>query len=137
MPALRDTLVRFGAEQGVRTDFNGSLAVDVPTDLETLAYRVVQEALTNCSKHAGASHVTLHVEADQHQLQVEVVDDGRGFESTQAREFLRLGRVGLASMRERVELAGGTFTVRSSPGRGTTITAVLPLDMSLAAASVV
>ena len=136
IPALRDTLVRFGSEQGVGTEFSGSLAVDVPTDLETLAYRVVQEALTNCSKHAGATHVSLHVEADQNQLRVEVEDDGQGFESTQAREFLRLGRVGLASMRERVELASGTFTVRSSPGRGTTISAALPLDMSLAAAGV-
>jgi PAS domain S-box-containing protein len=136
IPALRDTLVRFGTEQGIATQFNGTLAVGVPTDLETLAYRVVQEALTNCSKHAGATRVSVHVESDQNQLQVEVEDDGQGFDGTQAREFLRLGRVGLASMRERVELASGTFTVRSSPGRGTTITAVLPLDMSLAAAGV-
>jgi signal transduction histidine kinase len=44
------------------------------------------------------------------------------------REFLRMGRVGLASMRERVELASGTFLVRSTPGRGTTIMATLPMD---------
>jgi len=59
---------------------------------------------------------------------LEIVDDGTGFESGRAREFLRMGRVGLASMRERVELASGTFVVRSMPGRGTTIVATLPLD---------
>jgi signal transduction histidine kinase len=60
---------------------------------------------------------------------VEIIDDGIGFESGRAREFLQMGRVGLASMRERVELASGTFVVRSTPGRGTTIVATLPVDI--------
>ena len=75
-----------------------------PADLETLAYRVVQEALSNAAKHSQAAHVTVAVEADQVQLRVEIVDDGVGFDNARAREFLQMGRVGLASMRERVEL---------------------------------
>jgi PAS domain S-box-containing protein len=130
MPALRETLAKFGTVHAIQTSFSGSLARPVPDDLETLAYRVVQESLTNTGKHAGASRVWVRVESDATQLRVEVEDDGAGFESARAREFLHEGRVGLASMRERVELASGTFAVRSSPGRGTAIVATMPLDVS-------
>ncbi|HSL10693.1 MAG TPA: ATP-binding protein [Actinomycetota bacterium] len=132
-PALRDTLARFGTDQGVSASISGSVDGAVPDDLETLAFRIVQEALTNAAKHAQASAVNVHVETEGNFLRVEIDDDGTGFDSAKGREFLRQGRVGLASMRERVELASGTLTVRSSPGRGTTITAVLPLDSSPAA----
>lgn len=128
IPALRDTLARFGRDFGVTTQFHSRALVDVPPDLETLAYRIVQEALTNAAKHAKATEVTLSVEAEAGQLRVEIADNGRGFEPERAREFLRIGRVGLASMRERTELASGTFMVRSSPGSGTTVVATLPLD---------
>jgi PAS domain S-box-containing protein len=128
LPALRETLVRFGAEQDVDTEFSGRVTVPLPEDLETLAYRIVQEALSNAAKHSEASQVLVAVQAVDSQLRVEVEDDGRGFDAGLARDFLREGRVGLASMRERVELASGTLVVRSSPGRGTSITAILPLD---------
>ncbi len=131
IPALKETLARFGAEQSIATEFTGSMMRPVPDDLETLAFRVVQEALTNAAKHAQASHVGVHVESDQNQLRVEVEDDGAGFDTAQAREYLRAGRVGLASMRERVELAGGTFTILSNPGRGTSVIAALPVDVAL------
>jgi len=130
IPAIRETLARFGTEHGVRTEFSGTIGTEIPADLETLAYRVVQESLSNAAKHSQAAHVTVSVEADQVQLRVEVVDDGVGFDNARAREFLQMGRVGLASMRERVELASGTFVVRSTPGRGTTIVATLPVDIA-------
>jgi two-component system sensor histidine kinase DegS len=93
-----------------------------------LAYRVVQEALSNAVKHARASRVEVRIDATTGILRVEVVDDGRGFDATDPRAFLKDGKVGLASMRERAELAGGTFTIRSVIGRGTTVMAVLPFD---------
>ena len=127
MPALRETLLRFGHDHDVHTSFGGSLGHEVPRDLETLAYRVVQEALSNAGKHARASNVTVHVETEASQLQIEITDDGSGFDAGKAREFLHSGRVGLASMRERVELAGGTFLVHSTLGKGTTIVATMPL----------
>jgi signal transduction histidine kinase len=130
IPAIRETLARFGTEHGVRTEFSGTIGTEIPADLETLAYRVVQESLSNAAKHSQATHVTVSVEADQVQLRVEIVDDGVGFDNARAREFLQMGRVGLASMRERVELASGTFVVRSTPGRGTTIVATLPVDIA-------
>lgn len=128
MPALREAVTRFGIEQGVETDLVGALPRPVSSDLETLAYRVVQEALTNAAKHARADRVVVSVETTATSLRVEIEDDGRGFDSAMTREFLRQGRVGLASMRERVELANGTFVIRSTPGRGTSIVATLPVD---------
>src|SRR5437588_7383554 len=71
IPALRDTLARYGRDLGVDTEFHARALVDVPADLETLAYRVVQEALTNAAKHAGATEVTVSVEAEAGQLRVE------------------------------------------------------------------
>jgi len=88
----------------------------------------VQESLSNAGKHSKASRVEVTVDGDGSQLRVEVADDGVGFEAQLWREYLRMGRVGLASMRERVELASGTFVVRSTPGKGTTIVATLPID---------
>jgi PAS domain S-box-containing protein len=128
LPALRETLVRFGAEQDVDTDFAGRVDAPLPEDLETLAFRLVQEALSNAAKHSEASQVMVTVQANDSLLRVEIEDDGKGFDAGLARDFLREGRVGLASMRERVELASGTLVVRSSPGRGTSIVATLPLD---------
>ncbi len=145
VPALQETLARFGREDDVKTQFRSRSLVEVPADLETLAYRLVQEALTNARKHSRAELVTVTVDAVAGQLKIEVGDDGIGFDPNQARDFLRddgigfdpnqardflrAGKVGLASMRERIELASGTFVVRSSPGAGTTIVATLPLDM--------
>jgi signal transduction histidine kinase len=126
--AHAQTLARFGTDFGIVTEFEGSITNALPEDLETLAYRVVQEALSNAGKHAKAERISVSVDSNGPQLRIEVEDDGRGFDNAKAREFLKMGRVGLASMRERVELASGTFVVRSTPGRGTTIVATLPLE---------
>jgi PAS domain S-box-containing protein len=127
IPALRETLDRYGREHNVQTEFAGIATIEIPPDLETLAYRVVQEALSNSSKHSSATAVNVAVETTGGQLRVEVVDDGQGFDMGKRREYLQSGRVGLASMQERVELANGTFMVHSTPGRGTTVVASLPL----------
>jgi PAS domain S-box-containing protein len=131
VPAIRETLAKFGDEHAVATEFSGRVRVEIPADIETLAYRIVQEALANAGKHANAAGVTVTIESDTGQIRLEIVDDGQGFDSGRTRDYLREGRVGLASMRERVELVNGTFTVHSTPGRGTTIFAMLPLDPTL------
>jgi PAS domain S-box-containing protein len=133
IPALREILAKFGRTSGVKTRFESKSLVDIPADVETLAYRIVQEALTNAGKHAGASEVRLFVEAVAGQLRVEITDDGVGFDPASARDFLRAGRVGLASMRERTELANGSLLVRSTPGGGTTIVATLPFERTASA----
>ena len=102
---------------------------DEPADeIRIVLYRIAQEALANAGKHAQASRMSVQVGADASQLRIEITDDGVGFDPRRAREYLRMGRVGLASMRERVELASGTFVVHATPGKGTTIVATLPID---------
>jgi signal transduction histidine kinase len=126
--ALREMADKYGRDNEVGTSFTGRATVEIPPDLETLAYRIVQEALHNVAKHAQAHSVTVSVEAVGGQLRLEIADDGQGFDDGKAREFLQMGRVGLASMRERVELVNGTFMVHSTPGKGTTLLATLPLE---------
>src|SRR5439155_11759297 len=102
---------RVRRETGIDVQLTGSPSTAGSRDLETLAYRVVQEALSNVSKHSGAKHVTVRIEMAAGTVEVSVEDDGWGFDTASAREFLRTGKVGLASMRERTELAGGSFAI--------------------------
>ena len=102
---------------------------EIPAEVQTLAYRVVQEALSNVAKHGEAAEATVRLQSRPGTIEVEVTDDGKGFDTGQIREFLSGGKVGLASMRERTELVGGTFVIRSSPGQGTTVGAMLPFDV--------
>jgi len=134
IPALREILAKFGRAAEIKTRFESKSLVDIPPDVETLAYRIVQEALTNAGKHAGAAEIRVSVEAVAGQLRLEIIDDGVGFDPASARDFLRAGRVGLASMRERTELANGSLLVRSTPGGGTTIVATLPFERTASAA---
>jgi len=90
-------------------------------ELETAVYRIVQEAVTNAVKHAGAEEVDVEVRESGGAVEVSVRDAGRGFEP----EGSTAG-FGLVGMRERVESLGGTLAVQSAPGAGTTVTARLP-----------
>jgi len=127
--AVRELGSKFAKDQGVKVSVDGQADQPMPEEVEVLAYRVIQEALTNISKHAAASNVSVRIALSAGMLDVEVSDDGSGFDATKARDYLRKGKVGLASMRERTELGGGTFTVRSQPGRGTTVSASLPYEL--------
>jgi two-component system sensor histidine kinase DegS len=129
IPAVRELCEKWQSETEVPVQVIADAHGIVPSDLETLAYRVVQEALSNVKKHAGATEVTVRIEASGGSLRVEAKDNGSGFDPEDARQFLRAGKVGLASMRERAELAGGTLTVKSAPGTGTSVTATLPFEV--------
>jgi signal transduction histidine kinase len=95
-------------------------------------YRVAQEALTNIAKHAHARTAQVSLRADQGLVRLRVSDDGVGFAATLSPDPLgeQLGRdhFGLASMRQQIEMAGGSWRVRSRPGHGTAITATLPMS---------
>jgi signal transduction histidine kinase len=95
-----------------------------PPDLETAAYRIVQEALTNVARHAGVGEVTVRLWTEEHALAVQVEDRGVGFD---ARAVPVAGRTGLTGMRERVVLLEGQLSIESSPGGGVRLTAELPL----------
>lgn len=94
-------------------------------DVETTAYRLVQEALTNVARHAGASEVTVRLWADQEMLNAQIEDRGAGFDPEAALAINASS--GLSGMRERAGLLGGQLTVESVPGEGTCVTVELPL----------
>ena len=95
-------------------------------EVETIVYRVTQEALANVSKHAKARHVWIRLAAEEHGVDLTIRDDGIGFDPAQAARLLKDGHYGLAGMRERVELGGGRLDLDSRPGEGTTIGVALP-----------
>ena len=92
----------------------------LPAPIEATAYYIASEALTNVVKHAAAAHARVTVARDGDVLRCEVSDDGRGGADARAGG-------GIAGLRDRAEAAGGTLTLVSPPGRGTVVTAGLPL----------
>ena len=95
-------------------------------EVETIVYRITQEALTNVAKHAQAERVWIRLTADHDAVDLTIRDDGIGFDTAQASRLLNDGHFGLAGMRERVELGGGRLDLDSQPGHGTTIHVALP-----------
>jgi signal transduction histidine kinase len=91
------------------------------TALRTCIYRVTQEALQNCARHAGASRVRVGLSKAPHTVSLQVADNGKGFSSG------RIRGLGLLGMEERVIQLGGRFRVQSESGHGTTVTAEWPL----------
>jgi signal transduction histidine kinase len=128
--ALTDYAKAFQEQTGIACTVQASLPARLPRAHETVLYRVAQEALTNVAKHANAHHAWVTVQTGQGQVRLQVGDDGTGFAATHpadpSGDHLGLNHFGLASMRQQLEMAGGSWQVRSRPGHGTTITATLP-----------
>jgi signal transduction histidine kinase len=101
---------------------------DVPDSLKTVIYRIFQEALNNISKHSKADLVTLSLRKTDGLLELTIQDNGQGFDPEEilSMEGYKRG-LGLSSMRERTELLGGSFTIKSIQGKGTTIQASWPI----------
>jgi signal transduction histidine kinase len=96
----------------------------VGATVASTAYFTVCEALANTLKHAAAQRATVVLARNGDRLRIDVCDDGRGFEPR------RVGAAtGLVGLKDRIEAVGGTLDVRSGPGRGTTLTAVLPVGV--------
>jgi two-component system sensor histidine kinase DegS len=115
-----------GAGPTIVTDFDDA-GLRVPGHVETALYRVTQEALANAVKHSDATKVHVRLVTKPGFVTLAVIDNGRGFDGGAALyESGRIG-VGLLSMKERVELAGGTVNIESAKGRGTRLYVVIPL----------
>jgi signal transduction histidine kinase len=123
VPALERLAETFQARSGLETLVQANLSGRLPPEVETVLYRVVQEALTNIVKHAGAEHVSIVIRSREKSVAATIDDDGRGF----AAEDVRAEALGLLGMRERLALVGGTLEVESSRDSGTTIAAQVPL----------
>ncbi len=131
LPAIRwyaeSTLAEAGVEVVIEADAPASR---LPDHMETALFRIAQEAMTNVAKHARAHHATIALRVDDATATVSVSDDGRGFEVADA-----LGRggadeasVGLVGIQERVRLLNGRLEITSTPGHGTTICVIAPIE---------
>jgi PAS domain S-box-containing protein len=97
---------------------------EIPAQLETACFRIVQEALTNAIRHSGARSLEVELRARDGAIRIVVRDDGKGFDPSAPRGANAAGKShGLLNMQERAELAGGGLEIDSAPGRGTTIRA--------------
>ena len=133
-PSSLDQLGLSAALELLCSDVAGNLGVPVHTqlepvrvaaDVELTIYRLVQESLTNISKYANCREVTVSVrKVHMGQIEVQIADDGRGFDAAS----VKVGRHGLLGMRFRVESHAGVLTIRSTPGAGTVVTALLPKE---------
>jgi two-component system, NarL family, sensor histidine kinase DevS len=124
VPALQRLLATFEERSGIRAAVESSFTDErLPPEIETVLYRMVQEALTNVVKHAGATRVSVVLSKRDDRVTAVVEDDGRGFAPEAARE----NALGLVGMRERLALLDGTLTVESAPGAGTALVAHVPL----------
>lgn len=122
--ALRAYVRQWGEEHEIETEFRGDDGPPLPPDVALAAYRILQEALNNAAKHASPGRVCVELRLRAGGAVLSVTDDGAGFE-TPAAAARRPGGRGLTGMSERAAVFGGTVTVRSAPGRGTTVIAEL------------
>jgi signal transduction histidine kinase len=129
VPALRWYAQRHLESRGVAVRFEvGALPSRLPYELETAIFRACQEALTNVARHADAEMVLVEIECHGDRLDIDIEDDGRGFdpETVQPSPGDMRG-LGLLGMRERVELFGGSVRIDAAPGRGTHVAIRVPV----------
>ena len=129
LPTLRWYISRFARRLDIKVEFETfGLEDRLAAEIETVLYRIVQEALTNIARHAQARRLFLHLERTPLRVIAVIEDDGIGFDVQRwlAAATPGLG-AGLFGMRERVTLRGGVFTIDSHPGLGTRLFIELPL----------
>jgi signal transduction histidine kinase len=131
VPALHNQVHTFQTHTGVSAELvvHGHTR-RLPPDLETIVFRIAQEALTNIAKHAQAKSVALTLEFTPEEIGLQVQDDGRGFAVDEVMEGSTGPRHawGLLGMQERVSLVGGVCTIASTPGAGTAVQVRIPLN---------
>jgi signal transduction histidine kinase len=116
----------FAARTGLQINFDVGAFPKTRLDpmVESAIFRVIQEALTNVSRHAQTENASVMIAARNGHVEFSIRDGGRGFDPN---EVMKRGSTGLSSMRERVALVHGTFEAASSPGNGTIVTAQIPV----------
>jgi signal transduction histidine kinase len=129
--ALANYVEAWSEQSSIEIDFHstGFDGQRLDSLIETSLYRVVTEALTNVLKHGKAHRVSVILQRTPNQAIALVEDDGIGFDSESLKfSDAHLGRLGLRGMQERLTLIGGTLTIESTPGNGTTIIARVSLS---------
>jgi signal transduction histidine kinase len=127
IPALHAYMKAFTARTGLQIEFETFAGVEkLNNDKRTVLYRVAQAALVNIAQHAHASTVSVSIKDLPQAVLMEIRDNGKSFDVANVLDSRKNKRLGLIGMRERVEMVGGTFDVVSTPGKGTSVSSMLP-----------
>lgn len=124
VPAIEWLVQNFTQRTGVACGLDVDESLELREPYATAVFRIVQESLVNVGKHAQARQVHVVLDRTPMEMRLAVTDDGVGFDTSAARKPASLG---LAGLRERAQLVQGDVTVRSEPGRGTTVEARIPV----------
>lgn len=129
---LKEYIFRFSQMSGIQAklEVGNSKPPILPVATELQIIRIIQEALTNVRKHAGAKHVWVRIVTDNNKVESTIEDDGHGFNVSRVK---RDGwpQFGLQTMKERAESVKGTLDISSKPGEGTKVTLRIPLEISV------
>jgi len=127
VPALESLAEGVSKRTGVVIRIDASIEDRLPRVVETALYRILQEALTNVSKHARASQVTIHLQRAPGMIACSVQDNGIGMDLAAVPQRLD-GGLGLIGIRERLAALRGTLSITGRPGQGTDLGVMIPLD---------
>jgi PAS domain S-box-containing protein len=120
---------QYKAQTGIQVHFSQSgLEKRFPSEIEITAFRIIQEALTNVARYAKVDRVEVAVNADDEVVRLQVKDLGRGFDP---QKTIQRTTFGLTSMKERAFLMGGQLSIKTAPGIGTELLAVIPISRTL------
>jgi signal transduction histidine kinase len=112
----------------VDVHYEGKLADGLfPPEAAIHVYRIMQEALSNVTKHSGAREAWVMLREKDNQLELEIRDNGKGFETSPEMKRAAGQGIGLMGMRERAEHLQGSLSIRSAPNKGTTVSVRIPL----------
>jgi signal transduction histidine kinase len=128
--AIRALIETWSTRYRIYVDFEAGQykAAGVSSEIETILYRIIQEALNNVAKHSAATRVALVLRRTEEQVQAIIEDDGRGFDARATSQSGNgSGRLGLLGIRERLGIVGGNFKIESAPKRGATLFVRIPI----------
>lgn len=130
-PAIQRYVETWLQPKGIDATLKTSGHERLPPEVEVALFRITQEAINNIMKHSAAKNVAIDLQCDGEKCVLRIEDDGKGFDVEEITKVEKTGRgVGLFGMKERVTLVGGTCSVQSKPGQGTTIISEVPLTGS-------
>lgn len=127
-PAIQRYAETWLQPKGIHTSLRTRGHERLPSEVEVALFRITQEAINNIMKHSEAKNVLIDLECDGEKCVLRIEDDGKGFDVQEITKVEKTGRgIGLFGMKERVTLVGGSCTIQSQPGKGTTIISEVPL----------
>ena len=126
---LREYFSQCTASDAIRIELKDNLKdIKLNENIEITLYRIIQEAITNASKHANAKAVKVELLYLGKSLSLFVEDDGKGFDIDKHEARFDITKMGLRGIKERVDILNGSFTIKSCPGKGTKLIVELPLE---------